>query len=91
MLLVQRLFPVPLGVVVLDVIVDEGGLMEALDGHGDFPEVFGEGSGGVGSEGLVSGGHEKGPPAFAGAHQPFAGDAFGAGPSGAPRMRWRDG
>ena len=41
-LLVQRLLAVARGVVVLDVVVDERGLVEAFHRHGDFAQILGQ-------------------------------------------------
>ena len=73
---VQRFFAVTLRVVVLDVVVNERGLVKALDGDGDFAQVFGNGCAGCGAQRLVRGDGEKGPPAFARATEPFARDFF---------------
>ena len=75
--LVQRLLAVAERVVVLDVIVDERGLVEALDGDGGFLDVLGQGLAGVAAQRLKRGHGEEGPPALAGAHEPVARDALG--------------
>ena len=76
MLGVQRGLAVARGVLVLDVVVDERGLVEAFDGDGDFLQVLGH-RGIRAGEGTPCGDGEEGPPAFAGAGEPFTSDALG--------------
>ncbi len=73
---VQRLFAVTLRVVVLDVVVDERGFVEAFDGDGDLAQILGQRRAGRGAQRLIGGDGEERAPAFAGAAEPFAGDLF---------------
>ena len=46
-LLVQRLLAIALGILVLDIVMDQRGFMKALDGYGDFAESAGKGASGI--------------------------------------------
>ena len=74
---VQSFFTVTLGVFVLDVVVDERGFVETLDGDGDFFEIIGNGFRGIIAQGLIRRHAEKRSPAFAGAREPVAANGFG--------------
>src|SRR4051812_15539885 len=74
MLSVKGLFAVTSSVSVLNVVMNEGGLVEGLNSHGDLFEVRGNlrfvGTG----HGLIGGNREERTPTFARAHQPFGAD-----------------
>ena len=65
------------GVAVFDVVMDQAGFMEALDGEGEFLDAGRKGRGGVGTEGLADGGGQVRAPAVAGTGKGFPGDDFG--------------
>ena len=81
--LVEGFFAVPGGVIVLDVVMDKGSLVEAFDGEGGLAEVVRKRGVRRGAQGLVGGGGEERAPAFSGARKPFVGDAFGLALGGA--------
>ena len=76
-LLVQRLFAVTERVVVLDVVVDQRRLVEALDRHGHLAEVGRKIGIRLAAESLISRDRQEGTPAFAAAHQPLTSDLLG--------------
>jgi hypothetical protein len=71
---VQRGFAVAFGVAVLDVIVNERGLVEDLDGDGGLFDGIRDRAFRIFTQRLIGGDGEEGTPAFAGAGEPLARD-----------------
>ena len=77
MFFVQRLFAVPFGVFILDVVMNQGCLMETFHGHGDFLEILGNRFVGIRSQRLKGRHTKERPPAFARPREPIAANRFG--------------
>ncbi len=82
MLGVKRLLAVPFGVVVLNIVVHKGGLVEALDRHGDLPQTVGDFSQWIVLQRPPGTDGEEGTPSFSGARQPLASYDIGMTVSG---------
>jgi hypothetical protein len=75
-LLVEGGLAIAQSIVVLDIIMDEGCFVEALDGNGGAFEVIAHFTFWVLAKGLVGGDGQEGSPAFSGAGQPLTSDGF---------------
>ena len=74
---VQRFFAVTLGVFILDVVVDQGRLVETFHGNGDLFEILGNRFRGIAAQRLKRRYTQERPPTFAGACKPVAANRLG--------------